>query len=71
MHVPGVTLYAYCGLEKPDDFVEYVKIDHSFSCPYFCHARNEYYTRINEPPRTAWADPATGFANVPNGNAGQ
>ena len=51
MHVPGVTLYAYCGLEKPDDVVEYVKIDHSFSCPYFCHSRNEYITRSNEPPR--------------------
>ena len=51
MHVPGVTLYAYCGLEKPRDVVEYVKIDHSFSCPYFCHSRNEYITRSNEPPR--------------------
>ena len=69
MHVPGVTLYAYCGLEKPDEFVEYIKIDHNFANPYFCHARNEYYTRINEPPRTPWADPATGFANVPNGTA--
>ena len=51
MHVPGVPLYAYCGLEKPGDVVEYVKIDHSFSCPYFCHSRNEYITRSNEPPR--------------------
>ncbi len=52
MIVPaGVTLYAYCGLEKPGDVVGYVKIDHSFSCPYFCHSRNEYITRSNEPPR--------------------
>ena len=51
MHVPGVTLYAYCGLEKPGDFVDYVKIDHNFANPYFCHARNENFTRSNEPPR--------------------
>ena len=52
MHVPGVTLYAYCGLEKPRDVVEYIKIDHNnFSNPYFCHSRNEYITRSNEPPR--------------------
>ena len=51
MHVPGVTLYAYCGLEKPGDWVDYVKIDHNFETPYFCHARNENFTRSNEPPR--------------------
>ena len=51
MHVPGVTLYAYCGLEKPGDVVGYIKIDHDFENPYFCHARNEDYTRLNEPPR--------------------
>ena len=52
MIVPaGVTLYAYCGLEKPGDFVDYVKIDHNFETPYFCHARNENFTRSNEPPR--------------------
>ena len=51
MHVPGVTLYAYCGLEKPGDVVEFVKIDHTHPNPYFCHARNVYYTRMDEPPR--------------------
>ena len=51
MHVPGVTLYAYCGLEKPGDVVGYIKIDHDFANPYFCHSRNEYITRMNEPPR--------------------
>ena len=52
MIVPaGVTLYAYCGLEKPGDFVDYVKIDHNFETPYFCHARNEYTTRMTEPLR--------------------
>ena len=51
MHVPGMTLYAYCGLEEPGDVVEYVKIDHNFPNPYFCHSRNTYYTRMNEPPR--------------------
>ena len=48
MHVPGVTLYAYCGLEKPGDVVEHIKIDHNFPNPYFCHARNELYTRMND-----------------------
>ena len=50
MHVPGVTLYAYCGLEKPGDVVEFVKIDHTPPNPY-CHARDAYYTQMNEPPR--------------------
>jgi len=65
MHVRGVTLYAYCGLEVAGDVVEYIKIDHDFANPYFCHARNEYYTRRNEPPRTLGADLRTVFTHVP------
>ena len=65
MHVRGVMLYAYCGLEVPGDVVEYIKIDHDFANPYFCHARNEHYTRRNEPPRTLGADLRTVFTHVP------
>ena len=51
MRVPGVTLYAYCGLEKPGDVVEYIEIDNDTN-PYFEHAlqaRDEWHRRWNEP----------------------
>ena len=45
MHVPAVKLYAYCGLEKPGDVVEFIEIDNDVN-PYFEHPLCERPTSV-------------------------
>ena len=52
MHVPGVTLYAYCGLEKPGDVVEFIKIDHDRARPCALSRKKRiYHTHERAPAR--------------------
>ena len=46
------TLYAYCGLEKPGDVVEYIEIDNDAQVhPYFEHPLHEWPLARGRPPR--------------------
>ena len=45
------TLYAYCGLEKPGDVVEYIEIDNEQVHPYFEHSHHEWPLARGRPPR--------------------
>ena len=45
------TLYAYRGLEKPGDVVEYIEIDNEQVHPYFEHSHHEWPLARGRPPR--------------------